>query len=204
MSNLPETPASAGQENSNSRERYTVKSGDSMWSIAKQFGVTLQEMVEANNHITNPEALNPGDELKVPENSNFTQASNIALPCCLIMERTGQSVPADALGTALIRQLVQIRPGRSAITIAASGLPAPMDLLGGFNGYQGIAFIPGEITWQWPLFPTAESIPTWSGTFTEITAALTTAAVIQVRPLNSATGQAGNPLLSVTLTSCQK
>jgi LysM repeat protein len=46
--------------------RYTVRSGDTMFLIARQFGVTLQALIDANPHITNPNLIFPCDELCVP------------------------------------------------------------------------------------------------------------------------------------------
>jgi len=53
-----------------------------------------------------------------------------------------------------------------------NGLPNPQEF-GNFNVYQAVSFIPGVITWQWVLESTSETFPTWFGTFTEITAELT-------------------------------
>jgi LysM repeat protein len=46
-------------------EVYTVKPGDTLSSIATQFGTTVSELVSANN-IADPSAISPGQELKVP------------------------------------------------------------------------------------------------------------------------------------------
>ena len=46
--------------------RYTVQSGDSMFSIAQQCGVSLQALINANPHITDPNQLFPCDVLCVP------------------------------------------------------------------------------------------------------------------------------------------
>ena len=43
---------------------YTVKSGDSLWSISKKFGVTVNELKEANNLTSN--TLKIGQVLKIP------------------------------------------------------------------------------------------------------------------------------------------
>lgn len=43
---------------------YTVKSGDSLWSIAKRYGVTVNELKEANNLTSN--ALSVGQMLRIP------------------------------------------------------------------------------------------------------------------------------------------
>ena len=44
---------------------YTVKSGDTLWDIANLFGVTLDDIVRANN-IADPSALAEGQVLTVP------------------------------------------------------------------------------------------------------------------------------------------
>ena len=46
--------------------RYTVQPGDTMFLIAQRFGVTLQALIDANPHITNPDEIFPCDVLCVP------------------------------------------------------------------------------------------------------------------------------------------
>ncbi|WP_066639013.1 LysM peptidoglycan-binding domain-containing protein [Desulfolucanica intricata] len=179
-------------------QSYTVKPGDSMWSIASRFNISLSNLKKANPQIQNPDNLSPGDIINIPGSSTST---GIKLPCCAVLNRTG-SAPVDALGSALVRKLQELRPGRTAITIAANGLAKPQEL-GNFNAYQGVAFIPGLITWQWVLESTSETFPTWSGTFTEITAELTSNTVIQVRPINTQVENRGEPILTGTLAECR-
>lgn len=45
---------------------YTVKPGDSMWSIARKFGVSLDALIRANPQITNPSLIFPGQIVCVP------------------------------------------------------------------------------------------------------------------------------------------
>lgn len=47
-------------------QTYTVKSGDTLSKIAKQFGVTVDAIVKANN-IANPSLIRPGQVLKIPK-----------------------------------------------------------------------------------------------------------------------------------------
>ena len=44
---------------------YTVKSGDTLWAIARRFGVSLEALIRANN-IRDPDRLAPGMELVIP------------------------------------------------------------------------------------------------------------------------------------------
>ena len=49
---------------------YTVKSGDTLYAISRQFGVTVDEIKSANNLLTN--ILNVGQILKIPVNTTLT------------------------------------------------------------------------------------------------------------------------------------
>lgn len=44
---------------------YTVKTGDSLWKIAKQFGVVLSLFISINN-LTEPYTIYPGQKLLIP------------------------------------------------------------------------------------------------------------------------------------------
>jgi peptidoglycan DL-endopeptidase CwlS len=46
-------------------KNYTVVRGDILWSIANKFGVTVNELIEANSSI-NPDSLVIGDVIKIP------------------------------------------------------------------------------------------------------------------------------------------
>jgi nucleoid-associated protein YgaU len=52
-------------------QEYTIKSGDTLWSIATQFygsGNLYTRLVRANPHvITDPNVIHPGDVIRVPQ-----------------------------------------------------------------------------------------------------------------------------------------
>jgi nucleoid-associated protein YgaU len=57
------TATSAGQE-------YTVEKGDNLSAIGKKYGVSWQEIFEANkDQIKNPDLIQPGWKLKIPSKS---------------------------------------------------------------------------------------------------------------------------------------
>ena len=45
---------------------YTVKKGDTLWGIAKQYGVALTALIAANPQIKNPNLIYPGDRVRMP------------------------------------------------------------------------------------------------------------------------------------------
>ena len=57
------TAGSAGREYS---AVYTVKKGDTLWGIAKRFGVSLTALITANPQIKNPNLIYPGDRVYIP------------------------------------------------------------------------------------------------------------------------------------------
>ena len=50
----------------NSAQYYTVKKGDTLWAIAREYGVTLSALIAANPQIKNPNLIYPGNQVKIP------------------------------------------------------------------------------------------------------------------------------------------
>lgn len=48
------------------RKIHIVESGESLWKIAKQYGVDLDELIEANPPIDDPDKIYPGDQIHIP------------------------------------------------------------------------------------------------------------------------------------------
>ena len=48
------------------KRTHVVRSGDTLWGIAGEYGVTLQALVAANPQIKNPNLIYPGDEVVLP------------------------------------------------------------------------------------------------------------------------------------------
>ncbi|MDR0846418.1 MAG: glucosaminidase domain-containing protein [Lactobacillales bacterium] len=69
-----ETPAPAAEtsapeavvETPTAPTTYTVKHGDSLWSISKETGKGLLELIKANPQLKDPSKIFPGDELNLP------------------------------------------------------------------------------------------------------------------------------------------
>jgi spore coat assembly protein SafA len=56
--------------------KYVVKHGDTMWKIAKQVGVTLDQLKAANPQIANPDLIMPGQVINIPSHGMMHGATH--------------------------------------------------------------------------------------------------------------------------------
>nr|AIA91169.1 CAZy families CBM50 protein [uncultured Thermoanaerobacter sp.] len=45
---------------------YKLAKGDTLWMVAKKFGITLEEIIKANPQIKDPNKIFPGEEVNIP------------------------------------------------------------------------------------------------------------------------------------------
>jgi spore coat assembly protein SafA len=178
--------------------RYTVRQGDTMFLIAQRFGVSLNALIAANPHISNPNIIFPGDVLCVPGTSPAP-----TIPASIMLNpQTGTLT--DARGAALLRLL---STNQRSIGILAVGIPRPSSF-GNFDAYMGFAAFPtpeGQ-TFNWPLVATPFTDPnlpiTYAGTLNfSVGSGFPPGTQIMVRPVKVATGNLGPVVLSNTLAN---
>ena len=63
-------------KNSSERITYIVKPGNTLWQIAEEYNITINEIVRINN-ITNPNLIYPGEKLSFISNTNFNQLKGL-------------------------------------------------------------------------------------------------------------------------------
>ena len=175
----------------NFRGRYIVRPGDTMFTIAQFFRVSLSELIRANPHIQNPSLIFPGDILCVP--------GLVPFPCCVIMH----PMVVVPVGTDSVALVHTPSVGGEAVTVAAT-LPPP-STFGDYNIYLATVIIPeiqggpGDV-----LRPTAEDPPTYAATIEIPTAArLTPNSRVIIEPFREGTGVTGPVILEASLRNCR-
>jgi cell wall-associated NlpC family hydrolase len=84
-------------------KKYTVKEGDSLYTIAHRFGLRLPDLLKVNR-LSNPHKLKPGDVIRVPVK--------------------GGAVARKGTQSASQRQLARRNPSRAAVKLELAGEPA--------------------------------------------------------------------------------
>ncbi|KAH8426641.1 Chitinase 4 [Aspergillus melleus] len=59
---------------------YTIVSGDTLWKIATDHGITLQALTAANPQITNPDLIYAGQQINIPQNEAPPPPQNVPAP----------------------------------------------------------------------------------------------------------------------------
>lgn len=96
----------AGAQMQTQPQTYTVKDGDTLQSIANQFGLTIRELVVAN-----PQLIKPGLALNIPAPAAIPDAGEVAPPA---QPRVYKVQPGDTL------TLIAIKLGTTVAAIAAA------------------------------------------------------------------------------------
>lgn len=60
------TAENGGGQAAQGQRTHTVRKGDTLWGIAKQYGVELTELIRANPQIKNPNLIYPGEAVRLP------------------------------------------------------------------------------------------------------------------------------------------
>lgn len=122
------------------------------------------------------------------------------LPCCVVLHQVTPLPGSNALGVALVRQLILPPPLNTAVTVAAHALPDPSDF-GSFDAYEGVV-VTDRSEFRFRLFASPEPAPTWAGTRADLPG-LTRGTSVAVRPVNTETDAAGPVQLAGTLANCR-
>lgn len=104
------TPATENDGLPPGLQRYTVQSGDNLWTIASQFGSTVDQIVASNN-LQRSDLIGPGKELLIPVQPGFAYTVKSGDSIEAIAIRFGTRADAIATGNSLDSSAV-LQPGQ--------------------------------------------------------------------------------------------
>ncbi len=111
-------PTQSGSSSANGA--YTVKSGDTLWDVAKNNGVPLNKLIAANPQIANPNLIHPGDKINVPvggSGNSSTGANDTSGGSSPVGATTGSTSPNGNNAADIARQFL----GENASSLKRSG-----------------------------------------------------------------------------------
>lgn len=187
---------------------YVIRAGDTFYTLASRFGVSLAELLAANPGI-DPSRLMVGQTLCIPGTPVTPPPVQVPIPCCTLLQPVFSALPPGAeipFGMVGVRA---VSMSTRWYIFAAITLPDPGEL-GNFNSYAGIlnVFVEGD-----PGQPATRVVrlvlsayggqpATWSGA--QITTDRPVAGeTAEIRPLNTTTGRRGAAILRNDLGACK-
>lgn len=186
---------------------YTIRSGDTFYNLAASFGIPLPELLAANPGV-DPNRLAVGQIICIPGGPLPTPVL-IPTPFCSLLQPDFSVLPPDVdipIGSVIVRQVAM---STRAYTVVAAPLPNP-SAFGNYNSYIGVLNLitdnPAEprMTVNIRLMPASfgNQLTTWAGT--TITAPPPVVGdFLEIRPLNSNTGNQGPALLRGDFIPCR-
>jgi spore coat assembly protein SafA len=119
---------------------YVVEPGDTLYGIARRFGVPLDELIRANPQIADPSLIYPGDVVHVP------MRDARAGWCCLVMAPRHPVVHAPSV--ALVHR---VETGH--VVIGLHDMPEPGSVSPGASAYRGwLLSAQGAVRAEIPLY----------------------------------------------------
>jgi beta-lactamase class A len=123
---------------------YTVKSGDSLWTISQANGVSLDALIEANNLAANADQLTVGQVLRLPTTASAMQraaSSGTTIPKPTATPAPARPTPSPTPTTSPLQQRIAAQVAQVAGPNVHVGVAAT-NLVSGekFNFHAGDAF----------------------------------------------------------------
>ena len=116
---------------------YTVRKGESLYTIAHKHGLRLPELVAVNRHLRNPHALQPGEIIKIPVKGSAPRTSTKATP------------PKDSGWAIINKDRVNIRQGAGTNTkrISVVDRGTQVQILARQGEWKRVRLANGRVGW---------------------------------------------------------
>ncbi|MCY9738380.1 LysM peptidoglycan-binding domain-containing protein [Paenibacillus thiaminolyticus] len=103
--------------------KHVVKEGDTLWKLSKAWGVPLQEMIEANPQLKNPNVLVIGQVVNIPKVSGMTPPSSDSMP--MHHGKGEMTAPKSKEELTAPKPIVEIMPPKAELTKPKPEVTAP-------------------------------------------------------------------------------
>lgn len=168
----------------------TVQQGDSLFLIAREAGIPLNVLIEANFWLPDPNLIFPGEQICIP----FL----VTRACCLVLQPAADISCFDFRGVALIEP----RDEGGRVTVTAVNLPEPATF-GNFDTYLGsLVFREIEKLIRLERVTIAQQPLVWAGA-RNVEVPPLAANLVVVFPYNTATDTRGPDVLRGLVINCQ-
>ncbi len=188
---------------------YTIKTGDTFYTVAFRFGISLQALIVANPGV-NPNRLAVGQSICIPSVPAPPSPVPVSTPCCGVLQPVfavlppGTEIPFGIVGVSAISMSTRW------YTFTAIRLPDPAGF-GNFDSYIGILNVFVEDNPEQPATRAVRLVSsnfgtqqvTWSGTQVTTDKPMP-GEYAEIRPYNSATLVRGTAFLRGDLGACRK
>lgn len=74
------------------QNKYIVRRGDTLYNIARSYNISLNDLIAANPQISNPNKINIGDEINIPDTRPLIEVNGYAIPN-IRMETLNRTLP---------------------------------------------------------------------------------------------------------------
>ncbi len=152
-----ETQSTAGstEQSSPVTDTYEVKSGDTLWSIASHFGITVAQLVEANRaSVPDQNLIYPGQQLVIPggaggnaevaDTSTPTEPSQPA-PSGDVETMLHETAVAYGLDPALVKAVAWQESGWNQGAVSSSGALGVMQVMPATGGWISQSLVGREL-----------------------------------------------------------
>ncbi|MFB5193264.1 cell wall hydrolase [Alicyclobacillus fastidiosus] len=165
---------------------YTVRPGDSLWSIAHSHGITLAQLESANPQLSDYNQIHPGEDIVLPNGQTSTADDLYWLAHIISAEAQGESVQAqEAVGDVVLNRLhaggygdtvhdviFQVVNGAYQFTPVENGAiyntPTQNAIAAAENDLQGLNLVPSALVFYNPYEVPAGSWVTQQPTLMQI------------------------------------
>lgn len=96
---------------------HIVQKGDTIWDIAKQYGVDFEELKQLNSHLSSPDMIMPGMKIKIPSTAKQVKTTEPKETKTKIDKTEQKQMPQQTANNYQLNQLQQPHLGEQTLHV---------------------------------------------------------------------------------------